>query len=174
MNNNSFVFGTFQMNDKHVLKKLFVHCLDIGINTIDTAPSYKTEKMLGEIFSDLGVNKGAKREHIIVQTKIDGWQMQTSGGQVQCYVKEALRKMQLSYIDTMLVHWPFPDYLSETWNSLYDLKNKGLIKRIGLCNVRKRHVHKLNEETSILPDVIQIERHPLRNANEDIKYFHHN
>ena len=172
MEEDKFVFGTFQVNDASVLEQVIQKCFEYGVRTIDTAPSYKTESLLGSIFQNLGVNKGNARKQIRIQTKIDGWQMQASKGNVFKYVKEALQKMRLDYIDTVLIHWPFPDYLSETWQCLSDIKAKGVIRKIGLCNVRKRHIIQLVGETSIKPDVIQIERHPLRNANHDIVFFH--
>lgn len=174
MRGDKFVFGTFQVKEKAILKNLVCRCLEVGVKTFDTAPSYQTESFLGEILSEIFANTGNRRTDISVQTKIDGWQMQESKGNIHSHVHNALHKMQLDYFDTVFIHWPFPEFLTETWNSLIELKRSGLIRNIGLCNVRQRHVIKLQNTTNVLPDVIQIECHPLRNAKKEIQFFHSN
>lgn len=164
--------GTFQQRDGIVLDKIVDKAILSGIRMFDTAPSYKTEKLLGEALHKSMIANHLTREELTLCDKIDGWQMQD--GNVKKHVKASLEKLGVDYFDFYLVHWPFSDYLVDTWLQLYKLKNEGIIKKIGLCNVRCHHIINLTESTGIKPDCIQIERHPLWNSNKEVCYCRQN
>lgn len=111
---------------------------------------------------ELCTSKEIRRQDLFIQDKIDGWQMEEAKGKISCHVETSIAKLHCNYIDALFIHWPFPEYLPETWQAFSDLKKQGKVRLIGLSNVRERHVKKLMEETGIRPDVVQIERHPLR------------
>jgi diketogulonate reductase-like aldo/keto reductase len=168
----SIIFGTFQHHNEEVLHTLVDAAYEHGIIGFDTSPSYQTEEMLGNSIKRLLSNKNLQRNDIFIQDKIDGWQMEESKGNITKYVDSSLQKLKSDYIDVLLIHWPFPDFLEKTWIKFLELKEKGKIKYIGLSNVRERHVNNLIKKTGIIPDVIQIERHPLRTCLKDIDFFH--
>ena len=78
--------------------------------------------------------------------------MQENDGEMSKYVQDALNKMNLDYLDLVLVHWPIPEYLYATICSLNELKEKGLIRNIGVCNVRLGHLKRIQSNVGILPD----------------------
>lgn len=151
------------------LLKIIGNGLDAGIRSFDTAPSYNTETLLGAVLQECTALRGLTREELYIQTKIDPWQMQESNGQIEKYVFESLHKMKLTYFDAIFVHWPIPEYLENTLECLQKLKAKGLICEIGVCNVRTRHLEKMIE-WGLAPNLIQIERHPLRTCAEEIEF----
>jgi len=51
------------------------------------------------------------------------------------------------------------------------LKEEGKVKAIGICNVRVRHLEDYANK-SIIPDFVQIERHPLNTCHEEVSYCH--
>jgi diketogulonate reductase-like aldo/keto reductase len=126
--------------------------------------------MLGAIFSDFIQDGVIAREDVFLIDKIDGWQMHEGKGAIKPYVLDALQKLQTDYLDLLLIHWPFPDYLVETWEAFEQLHAEGVIRSIGLCNVEARHLKRLSNQVSTLPHVIQIERNPLNSAKEVIQY----
>lgn len=166
----SLIFGTFQCQDTNKLASLVHSAYESGIVGFDTSPSYQTEEILGHALSKLMSEKRINRDSLFLQDKIDGWQMEDSKGDITLFVEESLRKMKIDYLDVLFVHWPFPEYLVKTWLTMAKLKEKGIIRHVGLSNVRVRHLNQMIADTGILPDVIQIERHPLRTCIEEIDY----
>lgn len=147
--------------------------IEAGIRSFDTAPSYHSEKMLGSILGKCMDIYQIEREELYIQTKIDAWQMQKSNGDVEEYILSSLRDMELSYLDAVLIHWPIPEYLDHTLKSLENAKAKGLIRHIGVCNVRKRHLSGIIQN-GIYPEMIQIERNPLRVCKDEMKFCQDN
>ncbi|MBQ4344400.1 MAG: aldo/keto reductase [Muribaculaceae bacterium] len=162
--------GTFRHSDELVLQEIIKKSLDCGIYGFDTSPSYNTEVSLSKILnSELSCRK-IKREDIWISDKIDWWQMYNTNGVISKYVEIALQKMGINYLDILHIHWPFPQYLKKTWITFKELKDSGLVKNISLSNVRVRHIKELIDSTSIKPDFIQIECHPLRTCKEELTY----
>lgn len=139
--------------------------LDNEILCFDTAPSYKTEGILGEILSCECANKGINRDELYIQTKIDAWQMQD--GNIEFFIEDALRKLKVEYLDALLIHWPIPEYMNATWVKFQEAKKQRLVKKIGICNVR---IRQLLDYASFEPDIIQIERHPLNNFEKEVAF----
>lgn len=154
------IFGTGLSSGKdyETLKKCCSTAIDSGICSFDTAPSYKTEGVLGQVLNDIIKEKQITREYLHIQTKIDPIQMYE--GHIEKHVEGVLRSMQLDYFDCLLIHWPVYKYLRRTWEALVEIKYKGVAKSIGICNLRESHLQEL-KGIEIVPDVLQIERHPL-------------
>lgn len=146
-----------------VLIKKSISC---GIFSIDTAPSYGVESVIGTVLKELISSGFIKRDDLFIQDKVDAWQMQEGSGNVEKYVLDSLAKMSLDYFDSVLIHWPVPEYRDDTMKCLFALKQKGLIKHIGICNVRMRQLYQM-EKMGIMPDIVQIERNPLRICLEE-------
>ena len=136
-----------------------------GIYKFDTAPSYKTEGLVGDILKRQCEKGKVSREKIYIQTKIDAWQMQD--GRISYHVEDALKKLKTQYLDALLIHWPVPEYMQNTWDQMQELKKSGVVKKTGICNVR---VRQLKEYIGWNPDVIQIERHPLNIFREEVVF----
>lgn len=154
------IFGTgaSSIKTENGLKDLLTVALQNGIFAFDTAPSYKTEAMLGRSLDALMREKRIPREQLHIQTKIDPIQMYE--GKVENHVESVLHEMKLDYFDCLLVHWPVHKYFMDTWDALKRLKASGIVKSIGICNLRVLHLREL-KTLDIIPDVLQIERHPL-------------
>lgn len=142
-----------------------------GIRYFDTAPSYKTEKLLGMVLHTCMKEMEIQRENLFIQTKIDAWQMQD--GNIEKFVDDVLRDMKIDYLDSLLIHWPLPEYMDETWYKIAQLKKKAKTKNIGICNIRIRQLNEY-EKYDVKPDIVQIERHPLRTCQKEIDYCHAN
>jgi diketogulonate reductase-like aldo/keto reductase len=168
----SIVVGTFQHSNEEELHGLIRHAIKHGYHAFDTAPSYQNELMLGGIFSSLTEAGFIEREELFLIDKIDGWQMHATKGDVRSHVEEALKKLQVNYLDLLLIHWPFPEYFMETWKAFEHLYEAGLARSIGLCNVELRHLERVFQQATIMPHVVQIERHPLNTASDVLTYCH--
>jgi len=162
---DKLIFGTgaSAAKDYDGLKKVILCAVENDIRTFDTAPSYGVEKILAKVL----LESGLERDAFFIQTKIDAWQMMD--GNIESFVDDALRKMNVQYIDNLLIHWPLPDYLEDTWNKFKRIKAAGKVRRIGVCNPRSRHL-KSYESVGISPDIVQIERNPLRTCEREIAF----
>ncbi len=111
--------------------------LDMGVNTIDTAPVYgqgRAETLVGE-----AVKK--QRHRCFLATKC-GLVMQgkkialnLKGPSVRAELEHSLRRLQTDYIDLYQCHWPDPRTpVEETMHTLNALKQEGKIRYIGISN----------------------------------------
>lgn len=166
-----FCFGTYKQSDKNVLMRTIDEALKANIRLFDTAPSYHTEKILAKSLRNSMVRYGIKRHEIYLIDKIDAWQMQK--GDIKRTIEIALSEMGMDYIDVLLIHWPIPEFFFQTWQQMISLKEIGLVKNIGVCNVRVRQLQELIKEYN-KPDFVQVERHPLWTCKKDIDFFLNN
>lgn len=163
------MIGTFQNDRYQDLLDVVQAGVESGFTGFDTAPSYGTELQLGNAIQECMAHYQLTRKDFFISDKVDAWQMQRTNGDVRCYVEEAIRKMNIEYLDLLLVHWPVPEYIEQTWRHMQQLKESGLVKRIGICNVRVRHLQEWHSR-DIIPEYIQIERHPLRTCALEMQY----
>ena len=167
------IIGTFQTGSYKELLNIVEAGVECGFTGFETAPSYGTEQKLGKAIKECQKNHGLSREQFYVSDKIDAWQMQKYNGNVLSFVESALHDLKLEYLDLLLIHWPIPEYIERTWESFLKIKEKGLTHNIGICNVRKRHLLEYKRQ-GIMPEYIQIERHPLRTCSEEVEYCKNN
>lgn len=172
---SKLIFGTGLSSSKEYEDLLPVIRMAVknGIRRFDTAPSYRTEKVLNQTLQRVMAEYDLPREIFHIQTKIDAWQMQASEGNVNIYVEKALKEMKQNYLDSLLIHWPIPEYLDATWECMVRLQEKGLVKKIGVCNVRLRQLRKF-VEWNVKPQMIQIERNPLQTCAAEIAFCQEN
>ena len=154
------------------LRPVILAALKLGINSFDTAPSYRTEHVLGAVIMSIASELGLTRKDYYVQTKIDAWQMME--GNITKHVNDAVSKLGSEYLDALLIHWPLPEKMNNTWPQMSALKSSGLVKNIGICNVRMRQFRQI-VHFDTKPDIIQLERNPLRTCEaETVFCLEHN
>lgn len=169
----SLVFGSGASSYKDInsLKHITTIAIDNGIKAFDTAPSYHTEEMLAEAVLSVAKSKSIDRNDLYFQTKIDPIQMYN--GQVEEYFQSKLELMHLDYVDALLIHWPVHNYFINTWEELIKIKDHGLARKIGVCNLRLPHLKEL-KGIGVIPDILQIERHPLNTFSEEVFFCKEN
>lgn len=169
----NIMFGTGASSAKtyEELFPLIRTVIECGIFAFDTAPSYKTEAVLGACLNRCMAELDVNREDLFIQTKIDAWQMAEGGRSVQSHIEYVIKEMEINYLDALCIHWPVPEYMEQTWDEFIKAKESGLVRYIGICNLRMRQLEKLPIR-DIMPDFIQIERHPLRTCKREVEYCH--
>ncbi|NLC98070.1 MAG: aldo/keto reductase [Actinomycetales bacterium] len=140
--------------------------LDEGYRLIDTAVSYENEGAVGAAVRAAD----EPREDIFVTSKLPG--RHHAKDQVGTCIEESLMRMGLDHLDLYLIHWPLPnqDRYVEAWQGLIDARDKGLVTHIGVSNFNADHIERLWKETSVLPEVNQIEIHPYFPQHEIVEF----
>ncbi|MGA7325108.1 MAG: aldo/keto reductase [Rhodomicrobium sp.] len=112
--------------------------LDLGINTVDTAPAYgfgRAEEIVGKALS------GSRRGNTIIATKVGlEWRngqvfRNSSPERVRKELEDSLRRLQTDVIDLYQVHWPDESVpIEETAALLASFQREGKIRAIGVSN----------------------------------------
>ena len=148
-------FGTYPLRGDDGVEAM-VHALEAGYRLLDTAVNYGNEEEVGEAVR----RSGLPREDVQVTSKIPGRHHEYE--QAIGSVEESLRRMRFDYLDRVLIHWPNPGVgkYVEAWGALVELRNRGLVRSIGVSNFTEQHLHAVIEDTGVTPAVNQIELHP--------------
>lgn len=148
-------FGTFP-HDGEDSAEPTRRAIETGYRLIDTALRYENERSVGE-----GMRSSAvPRDDLIVTSKLPG--RHHGRDEARVAVRESLEHLGLERIDLYLIHWPLPrlDRYVDTWKTLIELRDDGLLGSIGVSNFTPAHLNRLVTETGVVPAVNQIEMHP--------------
>ena len=161
--------GTFRLKDDEAYNSVTT-ALEVGFRHIDTAQIYGNEEAVGRAIKDAIANNLVAREDLYVTTKV--WNDKLNKASFVDSVKESLEKLQLSYVDLLLIHWPSPENgesMEEYLGELLRVKELGLTKEIGISNFTMAQIE---EAVSILGEGVistnQVEVHPYL-TNEKVR-----
>ena len=102
---------------------------------------------------------GVGRERVFITTKVRPDRM--GEGDLQRSVEESLRKLQVSQVDLLLLHWPNPAIpLAESVRALNEVKRSGMTRHIGLSNFTSAMLAEAWRLTAEPFAAEQIEYHP--------------
>ncbi|NDK32716.1 aldo/keto reductase [Nesterenkonia haasae] len=139
-----------------------------GYRLLDSAYNYENEGSVGAGIAAAGVDRNQLR----VTTKLPGRYHERD--QAIPAVEESLFRAGLEYFDLCLIHWPNPKQgkYVEAWRALIELRERGLLRSIGVSNFLPEHLETLQQETGVLPSVNQLEIHPWFPQTETIAKNH--
>ena len=156
-------FGVYQIDAKET-ERCVLDAIRAGYRLIDTAQSYFNEEGVGAAVKKSGV----VREELFITSKV--WIEHYGYDAGRAAVLKSLAKMQLDYIDLMLLHQPFNDYYG-AWRALEDLYDEGKIRAIGVSNFYPDRLVDIASFSRIRPMVNQVETHPLHQQIEAYKWM---
>ena len=148
-------FGTYPLRGDEAVAAIG-SALEIGYRLIDTAVNYGNEADVARAVRQSGL----ARDDIQITSKLPG--RHHAYDDAVRSVEESLERLQVDYLDLHLIHWPNPSvgkYL-QAWQALIDLRERGLIRSIGVSNFTQAHLGHIIDETGVVPAVNQIELHP--------------
>lgn len=146
--------GVYKMTDEAQLIQSVKSAYDDGYRLFDTAQMYGNEAAVGKAIKELNVS----RDDVFITTKIA--EENQGYDQVMASFETSLKKLQLDYVDLLLVHWPIHTHFFETWRAFEKLKEQGLVKSIGTSNYGMLHLQYLATKANEMPVVNQLEVHP--------------
>lgn len=166
--------GTWEISNENVVQAI-KEAVNMGYHHIDTAQGYLNESGVGEGIRTCGI----KRAEMFVTTKLDA--------AVNSYTKavesidQSLKKMNIGYIDLMLIHSPKPwqkfhesnAYFKENrevWKALEESYKAGKLRAIGISNFKEADIDNILESCNVKPMVNQILAHISNTPKELIQY----
>ena len=130
--------------------------IELGYRLIDGAYVYANEAGMGE-----GLRRAAvPREELFLTSKI--WNSDQGRDAARRAIEASLSRIGVDYLDLMLIHWPCPrkDLYVETWETMIEARDAGLVRSIGVSNFEAVHLDRLIEATGVTPALNQIEVNP--------------
>lgn len=180
--------GTFPLQGNE-LAKTIVKSVKVGFRLIDTSDDYRGESGVGIALKEL-LDMGLRREEMFLQTKITSddsysdepfkgiyftpnskfMQRHTVDEIVREKVAKSLREMNTDYIDSLLIHLPYPGYIVDIWKAMIELKKEGIVRYIGVSNFNERHIDKLISETGVTPEINELYVSPIGIKQDIVDY----
>ena len=136
-----------------------LEALKIGYRHIDTAHMYGNEKEVGSAIKKSGI----PRNEIFITSKL--WVSEYGEGKTLQAIDKMLKRLDLVYIDLILLHFPFNDYMG-AYKDLEKAYEQGKVKSIGISNFENQKLEELCDTAKIKPVLNQIELHPYFQQNE--------
>lgn len=151
---------------------------EAGYRHFDCASVYGNEDRIGESLEAI-VRGGVPREDLWVASKL--WNDKHAGQDVIPSCEKSLRDLRLDYLDTYLVHWPFPNFhpphcdvssrspaarpyihenFMKTWRQMERLVEMKLVRHIGTSNMTIPKLRLLLRDAEVKPAVNEMELHP--------------
>lgn len=153
--------GTYSLQGNECYEAVS-YFLKAGGRLIDTAHFYKNEEEVGRAVRDSGI----KRSEIFVITKLYPNQFSNP----EKAIDDALNKLNIGYIDMILLHHPGKDDI-KAYLALENALKAGKITSIGLSNWYIEELKSFLPEINIMPALVQNEIHPYYQENNIIPYI---
>jgi len=156
-------FGTSQLGD---CGEIVATALKLGYRHIDTAWKYGSEEGVGE-----GIRRSSvPRQDIFLTTKVSHEYLRAAD--FARSVEQSLERLQVDYVDALLVHWPTIDNipLAETMGALAQAKREGKARHVGVANF---NIAMLEEAMRLCPEplvALQAEYHPYLDQTKVLAY----
>ena len=153
--------GTYSLEDETCVSSVS-EALKRGVRLIDTAYMYHNEGEVGRAVRDSDI----PREEIFVITKLYPNQF----SEPEKAIDEAMEKLDIEYIDMMLLHHPGTDDV-KAYKAMEKAVEDGKIRSIGLSNWYVEELEEFLPQVSITPALVQNEIHPYYQENDVIPYI---
>ncbi|WP_328347563.1 aldo/keto reductase [Micromonospora sp. NBC_00421] len=177
-------FGSMRITvhpDRDRALRVLRRAVELGVDHLDTAAFYVSPG------GTLKVGTGPARyatdliraalapypDHLVVATKVGfrydpttGLQVAVGPADLRAQVEENLRRLGRDHLDLVnlrIVKRPAPDSMAERFGALAELRDAGLIRHLGLSNVRLDH---LDEAQTIAPVVCVQNNYALDNRTD--------
>jgi alcohol dehydrogenase (NADP+) len=183
--------GTFG-NDRYsgaVIADAVEDAIMLGYRHIDCASVYGNEAEVGRALRKVMAG-GVKREELWITSKL--WNDKHAEKDVIPSCEKSLKELGLDYLDSYLVHWPFPNfhakgvdvssrdpnakpYIHEnymrTWRQLEKLVDLKRVRHIGTSNMTIPKLKLLLRDARIKPVTNELELHPHFQQPELFKFL---
>lgn len=151
-------FGVFQIPDLKECEEVVYNAIKTGYRLLDTAAAYGNEEAVGKGVDRAIADGFTTREELFITTKVWVTDMKSEEAAYEA-VKTSLKKLNMDYVDLILLHQPMSDYFA-AYRGITKAYKEGLTKAIGVANFYPAILTNLCETVDVIPAVNQIELHP--------------
>ncbi|MDE6214327.1 MAG: aldo/keto reductase [Lachnospiraceae bacterium] len=144
-------YGVYQTPPEET-ERCVLDAIRVGYRSIDTAQAYGNEEGVGNALAKCGL----PREEFFITTKV--WITNAGYEKAQASIEDSLKKLQVSYIDLLLIHQPFGDYYG-TYRAMEEAYKEGKVRAIGVSNFYPDRYLDIHHFAEIKPAVNQVETH---------------
>lgn len=144
-------FGLWRNHNEDECLKSVIFALKAGFKHFDDAQVYDNEQYLGEALKEAKV----KRSELFITTKIGTGHMWWTD--VIPSFEESLKKLQMDYVDLLLLHFPVTQLRGAAWIRMEQIFATGKTKAIGVSNYTIKHLKEMKGHVDIWPAVNQVE-----------------
>lgn len=152
--------GVWKMKDDGETEAAVASALQAGYRAIDTAAVYGNEQGVGAAVNGSGI----ARDQIFITTKV--WNADQGYDTSLRAFDESMKRLDMDYVDLLLIHWPVKGKYKETWRALEQIYRDGRTRAIGVSNFHIHHLQDLMASSDLVPMVNQVEYHPLLTQEE--------
>lgn len=139
-------------------------CIEAGARFIDYSIAYEREDIVAKAIKHSQI----ERKNIYLTTRISNRNQETCN--IRDCVLSSIDRYRTDYVDLLMFHWPIPDYFVNTWREIIKLRDEGVCRNIGVANCHQHHIEELINKTGVVPDINQVEVHPLFSQKNLVKY----
>lgn len=157
----AYGLGTYSLTG-HTCVRAVSEALQRGVRLIDTAHMYGNEREVGQAVRESGIS----REKIFVITKLYPNQFSHAASAID----QALKKMDIGYVDMMLLHHPGAMDVA-AYRAMEAAVENGTVRSLGLSNWYIRELEPFLPKVSITPALVQNEIHPYYQETRVIPYI---
>lgn len=152
-------YGVYKIEDLKECERCVLDAIKVGYRLIDTAQTYGNEEAVGRAIKKCKV----QRKELFITTKV--WISNAGYKKARISIEESLKKLQLKYLDLVLIHEPFNDYYG-TYRAMEEMYKEGKIRAIGVSNFYPDRLIDLIKFNEVVPAINQVETHPF---NQQVK-----
>ena len=155
-------YGVFLISKDEDAEKCVLEALKVGYRHIDTAHAYFNERGVGKAIKKSGI----PRKDIFLTSKL--WI--TEYGEEVTYkaIDKMLKRLDTDYIDLLLLHHPFNDYVG-AYKAMEKAQKEGKVKSIGISNFYGEELDDILTKCTVKPAVNQVETHPYFDQRDLVK-----
>ena len=160
-------YGVFQVKGEEC-ERCVLDAVSVGYRAIDTAQSYGNEEEVGRAIARAAREYDVPRNDLFITTKI--WISNGGYEKAKKSLHESLRKLQVEYIDLVLIHQPFNDYYG-TYRAMEEAYKEGWLRAIGVSNFYPDRLVDLCSFAEVVPAVNQVETHVFNQQQKAHEYM---
>ena len=160
-------FGVFQIPDANECEQVVYDAIKTGYRLLDTAASYGNEEALGKGVKRAIADGLVTREELFITTKVWVSDMKSEDTAYEA-VKTSLGKLDMEYVDLVLLHQALGDYFA-AYRGITRAYKEGLAKAIGVSNFYPFVLANLVANVEVIPAVNQVELHPFFQQEDALK-----
>jgi len=157
--------GTWRLTGRECYRAVST-ALDLGYRYLDTAEAYENERQVGAAIEAADVD----RDDVFLTSKVFPGNATDYDSTLRS-ARGCLDRLGTDYLDLALIHWPNPlADLEGQLDALFDLKQDGRVRHVGVSNFRIRQLKKARRLADGEVFTNQVQFHPFQPKRRQLRY----